>query len=287
MRSLVRGALFAGAVVATRTAMADHKAVCLDASSKAQSLRDAHMLLEAREKLRVCAAAGCPAVVQTDCATWLAEVETALPTVVVTAKTGAGVDLVDVKVSVDGQPLVTQLDGHAVPMNAGPHTFHFEAAAGMLDQRVVIREGEKNQPVAVVLGAPPVPAPPPEPPTPAPAPAKSPTGDSGGPLRTVGWVLGGVGLAGLGLGGVMGVVAMSDKSSAHCDSSNRCDPGTTGGIRTAALLSDIGWISGGVLVATGLALVVLAPKSSHETASMVLAPRVDVHGGGASIVGRW
>jgi hypothetical protein len=50
------------------------------------------MLIEAREQLRACAAAQCPAVVQTDCAGWLAEVEKALRSVVVAAKDGAGVD---------------------------------------------------------------------------------------------------------------------------------------------------------------------------------------------------
>jgi hypothetical protein len=47
------------------------KAACLDASSQAQSLRDAHKLVEARQKLRVCAQAACPGVVQRDCLSWL------------------------------------------------------------------------------------------------------------------------------------------------------------------------------------------------------------------------
>jgi hypothetical protein len=99
--------------------------------------------------------------VQSDCARWLDEVEAALPTVVVTAKSGAGVDLVDVKVSVDGKLLVSKLDGQGVSMNAGPHTFHFEGADGTsLDQAVMIKEGVKNQPVVGVLGAAPaLPAP--------------------------------------------------------------------------------------------------------------------------------
>jgi hypothetical protein len=84
----------------------------------------------------------------------------------------------------------------------------------------------------------------------------------------------------------MGIVAVTDKS-AHCDPNNRCDFGTSSAIRTAAAVSDVGWIAGGVLAATGITLVLLAPKSSHEAASMALAPQVDVHGVGVRIVGRW
>ena len=88
------GALVAAGLMAAPS-RADDKAACLDAASKAQSLRDAHKLVEAREQLRACAAARCPAVVQNDCATWLVEVERALPTVVLAAKNTAGADLVD------------------------------------------------------------------------------------------------------------------------------------------------------------------------------------------------
>src|SRR5271154_3508776 len=98
----------------TATAFADDKVACLDASAKGQRYKDTHKLVEARAQLRICAAAQCPAVVQTDCATWLAEVDKAMPGVVVAAKNGSGGDLFDVKVSVDGQPLLSKLDGQAV-----------------------------------------------------------------------------------------------------------------------------------------------------------------------------
>ena len=184
----------------------------------------------------MCAAAQCPGVVQTDCANWLAEVEKALPSVVLAAKNGAGGDLVDVRVSVDGQPLVAKLDGQAVSMNAGLHTFHFEGAAGVVDQQVVVREGEKNQTVAVVLAAPAVAPTPPTPPLPPPPPATpSDAHASGaGPWKTVGWVVGGVGVVGLGVATVFGILAEGDKSSAHCNASNVCDPGTVSGIKSAA-----------------------------------------------------
>lgn len=286
----------------TTPSLADDKAACLEAASKGQRFKDNHKLVEAREQFRVCAAAACPAVVQSDCANWLAEVETALPSVVVTAKNAAGADLVDVKVSMDGQPLVSKLEGHAVPMNAGPHSFRFTGADGTtLEKQVVIREGEKNQSLAVVL----VPVSTPAaastatvaPSTPAPArtsqqppPVSETPIDSGGSsstLKTLGWVLGAGGVAGLGVGTVAGIIAIGDKSSAHCEN-KVCDPGTTGRIRSSALVSDVGWATAGVLLATGAGFVLFAPSGNHErTAGARVAPVLTAGGAGVVAGGSW
>jgi hypothetical protein len=278
------GLLVPTALVAT-AALADDKAACLDAASKGQRLRDTHKLAEAREQLRVCAAAHCPAVVQSDCANWLADVEKALPSVVLSAKTAAGADLVDVKVSVDGQPLVSKLDGQAVSMNAGPHTFHFEGVDGTgLDLQRLLKEGEKNQAVAVVLGA----APPAPSASQGTVPAPEAPSRSSSPWKTVGWVLGGVGVAGLGVGTVFGVLATGDKTRAHCDANNVCDPGTVSGIKSAALVSDVGWIAGGVLLASGAALVLFAPSASRKpTEGVGVVPVVTARGGEIVARGTW
>ncbi len=280
MKSLLLLALLAPTALVATAAFADGKAACLDAASRGQRLRDAHKLVEARDQFRVCAAGGCPAVVQGDCANWLIEVDKAMPSVVVTAKSGAGADLVNVKVSVDGQPLVPKLDGQAVSMNAGPHTFHFEGEDGTsVDQQVMVKEGEKSQSVAAVLG------PVPSVPSAAGAQGASAPGGASRPVgKTLGWVLGGMGVAGLGVGGVFGVLAMQDKSK-DCVGSV-CNAGTLSGIKTEALVSDIGWIAGGVLLAGGAALVLFTPSRSHEaTAGVRLAPIVTGSGAGMVAVG--
>jgi hypothetical protein len=263
-------------------ASADDKAACVDASSKGQRFRDAHKLVEAREQLRICAAARCPTVIQGDCAGWLVDVEKALPSIVLAAKNRAGVDLLDVVVSVDGQPLVSRLDGQAMAMNAGPHTFHFEATDGTrVDRQVLLKEGEKNLEVAVVLGAEP----------PEPRPVRVETADdarkTSTPWRTVGWVLGGAGVVGLGVGTVFGLVALGDKSAAHCVN-DVCDVGTTGGIKSAALVSDVGWIAGGVLLATGAGMVLFSPSAGGPGSTGVrLAPMVTTAGAQLVAAGSW
>jgi hypothetical protein len=285
MKTLFLFGVLMPTVLVASAALADDKAACLNAASQGQRLRDAHKLVEAREQLRLCAASQCPAVVQSDCANWLAELDKELPSVVLTAKNGTGADLVDVKVSMDGKPLVSRLDGQAVPMNAGAHTFHFEEADGTsLDQQVMIKEGEKSQAVAVVLGPVPSVTQPP-----AGAPGSTEPAESNGrshPGKTVGWVLGSVGIVGLGVGAVAGFIALGDKNN-HCVG-NVCDAGTVSGIKSAALASDIGWIAGGVLVAGGAALVLFTPSGSHEaTAGVRVAPIVTAGGGGIVAAGSW
>ena len=281
-RSLVTAAVVLSGLLAGPRAFADDKAACLDASLQAQALRNAHKLVEARVQFQVCAASKCPAVVASDCTTWLAEVEKSLPSVVLSARSGAGKDLVDVKVSLDGKPLVSSLDGQAMPMNAGLHTFHFEGADGtILDQQFVVREGEKNQAVAVVLG----PAPPQKPATSPDNPA-----DAGSPSstwKTAGWVLGGVGIIGLGVGTVFGVVALGNKSS-DCPTASTCKDGSLGGLRSEAHVSDIGLIAGGVLLASGAALVLFAPSGTHEASSgLKVAPVLTATGGAIVAGGSW
>jgi hypothetical protein len=283
--ALLFGLLVVPTTLVATAAYADDKAACLDAASKGQRFRDTHKLVEARDQFRICAAAQCPGVVQSDCANWLADVEKALPSVVLTAKNGMGADLADVRVSVDGQPLVSKLDGQAVTMNAGTHTFHFEGADGtVLDQQVLVKEGEKNQAVAAVLGA----APAPPPPSPQGAESLPGSGGTTRPWKTVGWVLGGAGVVGLGVGTAFGIVAIGDKNAAHCNANNVCDPGTVSGIKSAALLSDVGWIAGGVLLASGVALVLFAPRESRGPAAGVrLAPVVTARGGELVAGGSW
>ena len=190
----------------------------------------------------------------------------------------------------DGQPLVSKLDGQALPMNAGPHTFHFEGPDGAsLDVPILLKEGERNQTVSATLAAAPV-APAPaqaEAPSPSPPNVPAPAGASNG-WKTAGWIAGGAGVAGLGVAAVFGIVAVSDKSGAHCDANGVCDAGTTHGIKTAALVSDVAWIAGGVLLATGAALVLFTPSGRRGPASAVkLAPAFTASGGGVVLGGRW
>jgi hypothetical protein len=132
-----------------------------------------------------------------------------------------------------------------------------------------VREGVKNQSVTVVLGKPAAATPAATSAAPASGaqampdtPPASASSGGGSPLRTVGWIAGGVGVVGLGIGTAFGIAAISDKSSAHCDASNACQSGPLSSANSAATISTVGFVAGGVLLAGGLALVLFAPKAS-------------------------
>jgi hypothetical protein len=99
------------------------------------------------------------------------EVDAAVPTLVFRAKDPRGEDAINVRVLCDGGMLTEQLDGTALSVNPGPHTFRFEInGVAPFERTLVVGEGEKNR---LVLGeapvlVPPKPgvAPPPPPPRP-------------------------------------------------------------------------------------------------------------------------
>jgi hypothetical protein len=125
---------------------------CTAAYESAQERRLDADLLGARQQLLQCAAAPCAAFIQRDCAQWLAEVEAALPTIVVVAHDAAKHDLTEVRVGSDGQLLVTALDARPLSLNPGKHRLTFEAA-GFAVQTVDIflPQGQKNRVVEVTF----------------------------------------------------------------------------------------------------------------------------------------
>ncbi len=288
MKTFLWLGLVCSTTLAAPLSFADDKAACLDGAAKGQRLRATHKLVAAREQLRICANARCPSIVQSDCARWLDAVEAALPTVVVTAKNAAG-PVAEAKLIVDGQPFAARLDGRATPIDPGLHTFHLETADGaILDQQVVVPEGEQNMRVALELRLPSQGAPA----TRGDPASGTPVRATASPWKTVGWVLGGAGVVGLGVGAAFGLVAMNDKNDANCNAAGQCLSGPLADARTAAGAADIALVAGAILFAGGAALVLFSPHASsgHErspAAAVRVAPAVGTAGGSLMVEGTW
>jgi hypothetical protein len=273
-------------VLAAPSARADDaKKLCTAAYDQAQSLRDAHKLREAREQLRICSQSSCTAFIAKDCTEWLDEVERSLPTVVLSAKDAAGRDLLQVRVSVDGQPLVQVLDGKAMPLDAGPHTFRFEQADGAsATLQVFVKEGDKNVGVAAVLsreasaaGSEAQPASS-QPPSPAPPTQEAPLHPDVPPARrTIGWIVGSTGVAGLVTGSVTGALAIATWNTATkecpphvgCSQQAMLDHNQASGFATA---STVAFVAGGVLGAVGAVLILTAPTGHAARVGVAIAP---------------
>jgi hypothetical protein len=193
--------------------------------------------------------------------------------------------VIDVPVTTRVPGLVVKRDGEVVrdgqwgtqvAVDPGKHTIEASAPGktawsttqdvqGQGSSTTVRVEGLVDVPVAVGQGTP-LKSGVVDPPRPLPS--------NGSPLKTVGLVVGGVGVAGLIAGAIFGVEALSKNSSAnsgHCGgslgSANDCD--STGvSLRHDAVtfgnVSTVAFIAGGVLAAGGATLFLVAPSSHVE-----------------------
>jgi hypothetical protein len=233
---------------------------CADSYEAAQRLRKAYKLRAAHEQLVVCAAASCPAFMTQDCAKWLGEVEANTPTVVLLAHGADGSALVDVHVTMDGEPLTDRLDGRAIAVDPGAHQMHYETAGRTLDERIVVAEGARNQQVVADLGRL----------TGRLAPrSEPPSGVPAGPPRpipTATWVLGGAAAIAAVSFAAFAIAGRSVQSCAP-----ECTRPQVDDLRRDYLVADVSWIA--ALVAAGAALVVYLAAPSAPPAPAAAALR--------------
>jgi hypothetical protein len=125
---------------------------CASASEAAQKLRSEGKLVEARARLIDCSNPACLSFIKQDCDQWLSAVDASMPTVVLSAHDPTGADLVETHVFVDDVLTLAQLAGRATPMNPGVHALRFELTGyKTVERTVVVREGEKAREVVVQL----------------------------------------------------------------------------------------------------------------------------------------
>lgn len=201
-RCLVVHAVSTSVLLAPGAANAD-KAECLQAYESAQRQRKAGALGKAREAAVVCAATECPTLIKSDCTTWVAELERAIPTVVVVAKSD-GREVSDVRVSVDGRRLADALTGKALAVDPGERHFVFERQGARVDRTINVREGEKLRRVTLSFDPP--------------APAEKPAAAAPSPTT---YALASVGVLGLGGFIFFGAKGLSGRSDLE-DCKGRC-----------------------------------------------------------------
>jgi hypothetical protein len=255
-------------------------------------------------------------MVRRDCLERRNDLDRAQPTIAFDVKDASGGDVSAVRVSVDGHPLADSLDGRGLRVDPGEHTFTFTASgAPPVVRKLVIKEGEKDRIERIDL--PPV-APaakttttttdtgprstesPPAPDT-GPRDTESPpapdTGDGMSLGRKLGLVAGGLGIAGIAVGSIFGVMTFS----AVKDQNNQCSgPPCTGDsfnratsdhqdATTDGLVSTVGFIVGGALLAAGVTLFFVSPATTGGSAptstGLMILPSAGPGGAGAALRG--
>lgn len=125
---------------------------CIDAHANGQVARGQGDLLQAKQLFLSCAADGCPQMIRDDCAKFGSEVEAALPSVVVVARSSSGQDLPSATVRIDDGGEALPVDGRALSINPGRHVFKVTTPDGSsATVTTVVREAEKYQRIAAQI----------------------------------------------------------------------------------------------------------------------------------------
>lgn len=250
---------------------------CIAASESSLAQRKAGKLIDARKSLAACAAPACPDPIRSSCSQRLADIERAVPSVVFQVKDTKGNDVPGVRITLDGQAR-TERAGTAITLDPGEHTFTFEAdGQPSAKKTLVIVEGVKERSETVMLGTPST--------APAPA-APGAAADSGSRQRTLGLIVGGVGVGGLAVGTIFGLMASSSWSTAQSEQKNSQYPQDRNDQQNAstyATVSTVAFVVGGLAVAAGAVIWLTGPSASAPAVG--LAPSLEPGGGGALLQG--
>jgi hypothetical protein len=212
----------------TSTALADPiEDSCIAAAVDGQKQRKAGKLKEARETFSAgCSKIECPKEISERCTGWLGELESAIPSVVVSVQDANGLDVLDAEVRIDGA--VHDLrSGKAVEIDPGVHTIDAARGDSAAKMDVVVREGERTRMIRIALPPPHVDKPPVEPEPPPPK-----TGWQWAAITS-----GGVAVVATGFFIGLAAVGVSDRSRLGCDV--QCGPAAYSQVNTEFIAADV------------------------------------------------
>jgi hypothetical protein len=181
----------------------------------------------------------------------------------------------DAQASIDGEPLRADEVGLAKVVDAGDHEITANATGREETHARVSLKDAESKTVVVAVGAPARAAPPVAEPVPVAAGAPAPTGTP--PARTIGFVVAGIGVVGIGVGAVTGLLTLSQKNAVD----DACAPGTPSACsaaglaaareeasvgRTYSTVSTIAFIAGAASLAAGVTLVLTSRSTRVDAA---------------------
>lgn len=188
-----------------------------------------------------------------------------------------------VAVSMDGKPIPDALVGVARPVDPGVHEF-LASAPGVRSEQVRIDVGEgASETVTLTIGSGSAAGGRAAPTSPPDAPSPKPSSESGvGAYQIGAYTVLGVGVVGLGVGTVYAIVGSNKRSDANelcapdrdgnCTGDRKAIESLDSDADQAKTISTIGFIGGGVCVAAGVTMLLLAPSKSEAPKSAWVRP---------------
>lgn len=249
------------------------QAACISAYESLQEARARGALLVSREQAFECASSACPSFMQTDCAKWLEEIESEVPSAAFDVRSG-GKELGSVRVFEGDKLVAERVDGAAVELDPGAHWLRFEADGfEPVTKPIEIARGVKNQRFSVELAAPP-----PKRVTPPPPRAGDTKSTSAAP-----WIAGAIGVAGTAAFAILGASGLSQEASLERSCAPACNAADLRSVRTKYLLADISLGVGiaGFLVGGYFLVAPDEPRPSARVPSLRVHASAD--GGMASV----
>jgi len=268
-RAPVAGVLSAAALLLTSYAAAAQssepappdRAACVAAHTNAQELKRGGKLIEAESELKICASAGCPGAIISDCGQWIADLEQTTPSLIFEVRVD-GKQVTDFEVQVDGANVADHTKAHRV--NPGRHVVsvkvpNFEPK----EETVALPEGQRMRLVALSFDSPkaetaqaPVALPP----------QRAPVMDRPTPVLV--YPLLGVGVAGLGSFAVFSILGKSKESDLETECAPSCSDDDLAPMKRNYLIGDISaGVGAAALVAAGVVYLTRPSKPTVDAMS--------------------
>jgi hypothetical protein len=273
--------------------------VCAFTYRTAMQIEVAGHLREAKETYLACAKPACGVLIRNQCSARYTQLESDIPSVVPLVTDETGRDRSDVQVTMDSELLTSRVDGRALPVDPGPHEFSVIADGAILARRkVMILQGQRNRPIALALNQgergkkapvvtteasveakPFVETPPDRPTVEKPAIDKtepdrnSPEKVAPGAVDKVSsgpgvapYILGGVGLLGIGTWGALTYWGRKDNEELSACAPS-CSQASVDHVRNLYIAADVSLAVGAAALGTSIVLFIVNPGSKEKPPS--------------------
>lgn len=242
---------------------------CVAAYTASQELRLEGKIGQSRERASFCAQELCPSAVVSSCTKWLTDLRDAQPTISIGARLANGNDITDVVTEIDGIRVGDTLTGAPIELDPGKHSMVFTHGALVQKMEILVSEGIKNRPIVVVFTPPEtIEDAPKSKPQPAPIAPERPGAPAGA------FVLGGVGIAAVGVFGVLAGIGTFELNDLRdtCGVTHTCPADFVEETKTKLIVGDVFLAVGTVAVASSVIWLIVhyaAGEPEPQTSALV------------------